>query len=167
MPVTVQGTGRVTGSVTVTNSTSNPVPVTGTVTTQIAGGGAATAAGQPVSKIVDLDCSRSPNVNVPVRCVVAGQDPTSAAAFTVPSGLVITDVQWEVQSTLANPQNQYDRIFLEQVVSGVNQMQLAVFHSLCDASGTFAGQSHLTTGVALPSGSSLRVAEGTSSIVQG
>jgi hypothetical protein len=70
----------VTGSVTVTNPASSPVP------RQNVGGGAATLVGQPASKLVNLLCvSTNP-------CLTNnGND-----VFSVPSGeaLVITDVQW-------------------------------------------------------------------------
>jgi len=128
VPVTLQGTSSGSNNVTVTNPASNPVP------TQNVGGGAATQVGQPVSKIVNLIC----NNNGTASCTTAN------GTFAVPSGqaLVLTDVQWRVFSdTIA--QGNTDFVF----VSSNSGSLPTVFAAPVSSTGIFGGQAHLTSGI--------------------
>jgi len=146
VPVSVQGTGSVTGSVTVTNSASNPVPVTGTVTTQNAGGGAATQVGQSASNIVYLVCTSQIDNGNCASVFIGG-------AFKVPNGeaLVITDLQFFGSLTLGStlPTGTYVGIGLGPNPFGVN----ASFLAPTDPTGGFYGQVHLSTGIVFGPGS--------------
>ena len=136
VPVSVQGTGSVTGSVTVTNLASNPVP------TQNVGGGAATQVGQPRSKIANLTCNNNGT----------GSCTTANGTLAVPSGqaLVITDVQWRVFSdTIA--QGNTDFVFVSSNGVSLPTLFAAPISSTC----VFGGQAHLTSGVVVAPRSSV------------
>jgi len=133
----------VSGSVAVANPASNPVP------TQNVGGGAATLVGQPVSKLVDLDCNttRVP----PGPCV----SKSTGSSFVVPSGqaFVATDLPWFATQTDVG-QGNYGLVNLNSTnTQGGNS--LAFVTAPNDARGISSGQAHFATGVVISSGNSV------------
>jgi hypothetical protein len=136
----VTGSVSITGtpSVSVTNTATNPVP------TQNVGGGAATQVGQPASNLVSLLCNSK-------GCFpIARNGTASGSKFSVPAGqaLVITDVQWVIESV--RTQGSYDFTELH-----INSAVVAIFSALVDATSVSAGQAHLANAAVVTPGNSV------------
>ncbi len=177
-------------NVTVTNTTSNPVPVTGTVSvgntltgsvsitgtpsvnvantssspvpTQNAGGGAATHLGQTASKLINLTCFGGA---VGGDCLQTLPTGSLGPVFTVPADqvLVITDLEFQVLSAQVTPS---PGVYLTVVLT-VNGNVVAMFASPEDSTSAAYGHEHMTTGIVAAGGASISVFGPGTSFVQG
>ena len=146
VPLTARVGGAAGAHVTVQNTASNPVPVTGTVTTQNVGRGAATLVGQLVSQLVSLVCT-----NLTGGSCVDGTQMT----YTVPAGkvLVITDLQFNGVGIGGEPVGS-----LVFATLSYSPSFFVNFAAPLDPNGHFYGQDQLTTGIVAPPGSAANVA---------